>query len=85
MKAGLFIIHRSRKDRITTKMTYNSVQSEYKRLYGKSIKSCWIADAKRELHLTKRIAYNRLSLSSVKHPCPTVEIKERIIKIIQGN
>jgi hypothetical protein len=65
-------------------MKYTSIQSEYRKLYGRSIKSCWIADAKRELHLTKRVANNRISTHSVKYPCPSREMKDRIIDIIQG-
>jgi hypothetical protein len=64
-------------------MTYKSIQSEYKIKHGKTIKSCWIADVKRELHLTKRIAYNRIDAEFVRYPCPTNEIRENIKKIIQ--
>lgn len=63
-------------------MTYKNIQAEYKRLYGRSIKSCWIADVKRDLQLTKRISYNRIDIDSVKFPCINLEIKERIKKLI---
>ncbi len=63
--------------------TYKNIQDEYKKLYKKSIKSCWIADVKRELGLTTRQAYNRISDSSVKYPCPN-EYKDNIKHIIQG-
>lgn len=64
-------------------MKYKEVQSEYKRLYGKAIKSCWIADVKREYGLTKRIAYNRIDVNSVKYPCPTLEIRNQIKQIMK--
>ena len=66
-----------------TKPTYKEIQSIYKTKYGKTIKSCWISDVKRELNLTKRKAYNRIDDDKVKYPCPKGEIKERLIEIIK--
>ena len=63
-------------------MTYEQIKEEYKRIYNKTIKSCWIADAKRDLHLPQRAAYNRIDINSPKHPCPNSEIKERIKRIL---
>ena len=64
-------------------MTYNQIQIIYKTRYGKTVKSCWIADIKRELKLTKRQAYNRINDTTVKHPCPKGLIKERLTEIIK--
>lgn len=67
-------------------MTYKQIQAEYQRLYDKPvIQSCWIADVKRELGLTKHIAYNRKDFQSVVKPCPNQEIRERIKKIIKNS
>lgn len=65
-------------------MTYKQIQSEYERLYKKPvIQSCWIADVKRELGLTKRIAHNRKDINSAIKPCTKGEVKERLTKIIK--
>lgn len=66
-------------------MTYNQIQEEYRHLYNKSIKSCWIADAKRELGLTKRVAPNRIDKNSAKYPCPKAQVKEAIKRLILGS
>jgi hypothetical protein len=66
--------------------TYKEIQEEYKRLYKKPvIQSCWIADVKRELGLTKHVAHNRKDLHSVIKPCPNREVRERIKKIIENS
>ncbi len=64
-------------------MTYNKIKESYKNLYGKTIKSCWIADVKRELGLTTRQAYNRINAEVPKYPCPTELIRKRLKDIIQ--
>jgi hypothetical protein len=65
-------------------MTYKQIQAEYQRLYNKPvIQSCWIADVKRELGLTKHVAHNRKDMHSVIKPCPNWEIRERLKKIIK--
>jgi hypothetical protein len=66
-------------------MTYKQIQEEYRRRFNKSIKLCWIADAKRDLLMTRWIAPNRIDSYSAKYPCPNHEIKERIKKIILAN
>lgn len=65
-------------------MTYLEVQLEYKRLYNKTIKTCWIADVKRELGLITRIAYNRSDSKGIKNNCKDFIVRERIRKIISG-
>jgi hypothetical protein len=52
------------------------------RIELQTIKSCWIADANRDLNLTKCIANNRIDINSAKYPCPNYEIKDRIKRII---
>ncbi len=64
-------------------MTYKEIQNRYKREFNKTIKSCWIADVKRQLGLPIRTSYNRISLNAVKYPCPNEEIKQRIVNILQ--
>jgi hypothetical protein len=69
--------------KIMKSLTYKQIQSEYSRLYGKPvIQSCWIADVKRELGLTKRIAHNRKDKNSAVKPCPEGLLKDRLRKII---
>lgn len=64
-------------------LTYKQIQSEYTKLYGKPvIQNCWIADVKRELGLTKRIAHNRLDKYSAVKPCPDGLIRDRLKRII---
>ena len=64
-------------------LTYKQIQSEYSRLYGKPvIQNCWIADVKRELGLTERIAHNRIDKNSAVKPCPGGLIRDRLRKII---
>jgi hypothetical protein len=41
-------------------LTYKELQTMHKKEFGKTLKSCWIADVKRELGLIKRIAHNRI-------------------------
>jgi len=63
-------------------MTYRNIQLRYFDIYSKTIKTCWIADVKRELGLTKRIAHNRTNPTKIKYPCPG-NIKVRIKGILQ--
>jgi hypothetical protein len=66
-------------------MTYKQIQAEYERLYKKPvIQSCWIADVKRELGLTKHIAHNRKNRNSAVKPCPKGEVRDRLKKIIES-
>jgi len=66
-------------------MTYKQIQEKAKVELGRSIKPCWIADVKRELGLTTRIAYNRISKSKVKYPCPDGFIKDWLLKNLGFN
>jgi hypothetical protein len=50
--------------------TYFEIQELYRSEFGVTLKTCWIADVKRKLGLTKRVAPNRISRQRVKYPCP---------------
>ena len=63
-------------------MTYKKIQSEYREVYNKTIKSCWIADVKRELGFPMRKAYNRENPNIIKNRCLDQEVRERIKSII---
>ena len=39
-------------------MTYREIQEHVKRWTGRTVKTCWIAEVKRELGLTTRKAWN---------------------------
>lgn len=65
--------------------TYKTIQELYRKEFNKTIKTCWIADVKRELGLTTRISSNRINRHSVKCPCPSREVRNRIKKIIIDN
>lgn len=56
-------------------MKYKTIQTLFKNQFQKTIKTCWIADVKRELGLTSRISRNRINPNTVKYPCPDNEIK----------
>lgn len=64
------------------KLTYKKIQSIYKEKYGHTIKTCWIADVKRELNIPTRKSFNRIDVDKVKYPCPK-EKRERLIDIIK--
>lgn len=64
-------------------MTYKKIQSIYFEAFGMTIKTCWIAEVKRDLGLIKRVAHNRISIESIKNTCPTEEIYFRIKQILQ--
>lgn len=63
-------------------MTYKTIQELYKKQFYRTIKTCWIADVKRELGLTTRISKNRISKDSVKYPCHNEEIKVWLKEIL---
>ena len=63
-------------------MTYKQIQSCYKNHFKSTIKSCWIADVKRQIGLEVRNAYNRKS-DEILNKCPHKKI-ENISKIIKG-
>jgi hypothetical protein len=50
--------------------TYRQIQDDIKERFGKTVKTCWIADVKASHGLTQRIAPNRISTSARVHPCP---------------
>lgn len=64
--------------------TYKQIQSDYLKMYGRTISSCWIAEVKRELGLTKRIAYNRKDKTKYQKPIKSEEIRLGIKNIIQS-
>jgi len=64
-------------------MTYKQIQKYYKDHFNKTIKTCWIADVRRELGLPTRSAYNRKNQDFVIYPCPEGEVKKRIKTIIK--
>jgi len=65
-------------------MTYAKIQELYRRDFNKTIKTCWIADVKRQLGLTKRKAFNRINKNSVKYPCVNVEVKDWLLHILKS-
>ncbi|MDE1831787.1 MAG: hypothetical protein KGI02_05375 [Thaumarchaeota archaeon] len=50
-------------------MTYLEAQELYRKRYGKSVKTCWIADILRSHGKTTRKAWNRVG-SKPMYPCP---------------
>lgn len=50
--------------------TYNDIQEYVRTNYGRTVKSCWIAEIKRAYGLTKRQSPNRADPDAVKYPCP---------------
>jgi hypothetical protein len=63
-------------------MTYQQIQFVYKCKFGKTIKSCWIADVKRQIGFDVRVAYNRKG-TTIIHRCPP-NLIETIKGIING-
>ena len=56
--------------------TYREIQEEYKRQFGTTIKTCWIAQVLAAHGLTKRKAPNRIDPNSYKYPCPPAKYPE---------
>lgn len=50
-------------------MTYKAIQTEYRRWYGRIVKTCWIADVKRKHGKTRGPAPNRAG-AAPQEPCP---------------
>jgi hypothetical protein len=50
--------------------TYKEIEEEIQKKHQITVKSCWIADIKRQYGLTTRIAYNRIDPRRVQNPCP---------------
>ena len=63
-------------------MTYKQIQACYKRRFNKTIKTCWIADVKRQLGLRVRNSYNRKA-AIILNRCPQ-HLVEQIAKVING-
>lgn len=51
--------------------TYQEIQQDIKKRYGRSVKTCWIAHVKELNGLHPRIAPNRRSKTKREVPCPT--------------
>lgn len=62
-------------------MTYSQAQSLYRRRYGKTVKTCWIADVLRSYGKTKHQSWNRIG-SKPMYPCP-LEIKPKLVTILK--
>lgn len=52
-------------------------------MYNKTIKSCWIADVKREMGFKMRKAHNREHPDIIKNRCKDDEVRERIKQLIR--
>lgn len=50
--------------------TYKQIQEDIKKRHQINVKTCWIADIKRQHGKTTRLASNRLDPQKVKYPCP---------------
>ena len=50
--------------------TYKQIQEYIKQEYGITVKTCWIADVKRQYGKTSRLATNRIDPEKAKYPCP---------------
>lgn len=66
-------------------MTYKEIQEIYRNKYQKTIKSCWIADVKREMGFPMREAYNRENPNQIKNWCKDPDVRDKIKQIIQHN
>ena len=62
-------------------MTYSQAQTLYKKRYGKTVKTCWIADVKRKHGKTSRKAHNR-SGNKPMYPCPD-DIFDNLEKVLK--
>ncbi len=59
------------------------IQEHYKKTFGTTIKTCWIADVKRELGQTTRKSHNRLDGNSVKYPCQNDEVRNWLKQLLR--
>lgn len=65
-------------------MTYKEIQEEHRKIYNRTVKSCWIADVKRKLGYPVRISPNRIDKAEIKNKCPDrffISIKTVIEKL----
>jgi hypothetical protein len=63
-------------------MTYQEIAHKHLKLYGKTIKTCWIADVKRQMGVRVRRAPNRIG-QHITNKCPEA-YKDNITMIIGG-
>lgn len=49
---------------------YKKIQTYIKEKYGRSVKTCWIADMKERSNLPVRKAPNRIDPNKRTNPCP---------------
>lgn len=63
-------------------MTYKETQAIYKRHFSKTIKTCWIADVRRQMGYKVREAYNRQG-DTIINRCP-IELVNPIKQVILG-
>lgn len=61
--------------------TYKEIQMEFRKRYGKTIKTCWIAEVKANQGLTRGPAPNRIGKERT-NPCPK-EYWDKIENIIR--
>lgn len=50
--------------------TYAEIQKYVRDKYGRTVKTCWIADVRRKHGLPTRVSPRRSDLSSIKNPYP---------------
>ena len=62
-------------------MTYKQAANLFKKEYGKTIKTCWIADVLRSHGKTKHKAWNRIGNDPI-YPCPP-EVRSRLEIILR--
>ncbi|MGI0102298.1 MAG: hypothetical protein ACREA7_06860 [Nitrosotalea sp.] len=62
-------------------MTYKDAESLYRKKYGKTVKTCWIADILRSHGKTKRRAWNRIG-NKPMYPCPP-NVSPKLEKILK--
>lgn len=63
-------------------MTYKEIQRVYQCKFNKTIKTCWIADVKRQMGMKVRNAYNRQG-ATIINKCPANLIAQ-IKQVIGG-
>lgn len=62
-------------------MIYSQAQTIFRKRYGKTVKTCWIADIKNQHGKTSRNAPNRIG-KKPKYPCPD-DIRLKLEKILK--
>jgi hypothetical protein len=51
-------------------VTYKNIQDDMHQRHRITVKTCWIADVKRQHGKISRKAHNRINPRQVKYPCP---------------